>query len=326
MKRKISEVKARLTRALKSRGLSLIDSSIIAEEYLSGELQGKFSHGLMAFPSLLKSIDKPFKPPKIIKRTHSFLFIEANKSPGVVVGKFAVEKLVKMAGKEGIAAAFIKDMTTWLRPGTIARFITDNNMVGLVFNNGSQLMTAPPGGFEPVIGTNPIGISIPTKGSPIIADMASSKRAWGEVRQAKIEGRDLIKDTFYTKSGEFAKNPDDAYSVVPMGDYKGFALGFLIEVLAGSFMGRQMGSTQQSGDYRTMTRGGVIIVLNPKMTTDIEKFKEANSKLVNMIKKSKKLKGVSEILLPGERSTRIYNSNIKQGSIEVSDELWEQLK
>jgi len=156
--------------------------------------------------------------------------------------------------------------------------------------------------------------------------MATSVRAWGEVRKAKMNENNLPENIYFDKKGKFAVNPDDANSALPMGDYKGFALGLFIEILAGSFMGRLMGSHQMKGDYRMLTRGGFIIVLNPRMSTSISEFKKSNSRLVKEIKGSKKLKGVKEIVIPGERGAKNKSKNEANGYLELDKELWEELR
>lgn len=325
MKVKISEVKNRLSSALKKRGFSLKDAGLIADEYISGEVEGKKSHGLMAFPSLLNRLAANRKPYKIIKETHSLIFIEANKNLGGLIANLIIPKLVKMAKKEGVAIACIRNMTTWLRPGFVAELVSDKNMIGIVVNNGGRPMTAPFGGYTPVIGTNPIGIGIPTKHNPIVADMATSKLAWGEVRKAERNKEKLPANTFLNKNGVFTRNPKEARSVIPMGDYKGFAIGLLIEILAGSFLGRNMDLSKFKGDYRTITRGGIIMVLNPSKTTNVNSFKKANTALIDRVKKSRRRKGAGRILFPGEKDAKNRKTIMQKGKIDIDKELWENL-
>jgi L-2-hydroxycarboxylate dehydrogenase (NAD+) len=157
VKIRISEIKKTLERVLIKHGIPKEEAKIIADEYLEGELQGKLSHGLMAFPSVIKKISRKREKIKIIKKTNALIFVDANFNFGAVVGKLAVKKAIKMARKEGVALVVIKNLTTWLRPGTIARWIAEKDFIGLVANNGGRPMVAPPGGYEPVIATNPIG-------------------------------------------------------------------------------------------------------------------------------------------------------------------------
>jgi L-2-hydroxycarboxylate dehydrogenase (NAD+) len=326
MKVKITEIRKALEGALIRHGTPKEEAKIIADEYLEGELQGKTSHGLMAFPSLIKKLTGKRKKIKIFKKTNALVFLDANENIGAFVGEKAADLAIKMARKEGLALILIKNMTTWLRPGTIAKKIADRDYIALVVNNGGKPMIAPPGGYEPVIGTNPIGIGIPTAKEPFLADMATSVRAWGEVRKAEKTGKDLPKNSYYDNQGRFAVKAQDAYSALPSGGYKGFALGFLIEILTGSLVGQLMGPQQMKGDYRILTRGGFILVIDPRKITRLGEFKKANTNLVKEVKKSKKLKGVKEILIPGERAMKTRKENIKRGSLEVDDKLWAEIK
>jgi len=322
----IVEIRKRLEKALINRNIPNDMARIIANDFLEGELQGKQSHGLMVFPSLIQKMPKKQKKIKALKETNSLIVYDANENLGAVVGKQAINWLVKKAKKEGMATAMIKNMTTWLRPASIAQQLADKGLIGLVINNGGRPMIAPPGGYDPAVGTNPIGISIPTSKEPILTDMATSVRAWGEVKKAERSGKNLPKESFYNKQGKYATKAKDAYSALPMGGYKGFSLAMLIEILTGSLLGRDMGQHQMKGDYRTMTRGALILAIYPGKTTQLEKFKKANSRLVREIRGSRKIKGVKEIRVPGEKAMKTRGQNIKRGYLELDEKLWKELK
>lgn len=325
MHRSITEIRERLTLALESRGIAKEDASLLAEEYLEGELEGKQSHGLMAFPSLLKTIRGPLAEAETILKTHALLVLEANGTPGIIVGKKAIGILAGMAQEEGVAVAIIKNMASWLRPGSIARMVAEMGMVGLAVNNGGKAMVAPPGGFDPVIGTNPIGIGIPTTEDPIVVDMATSKRAWGEVRKAKREGLPLPEGTYYADDGQFTTDPEQAISVEATGEYKGFGLALFIEILTGSLVGKPMGSHADT-EPRQRKRNALIAVFDPSKTCDPLLFTRENSALIAAIKDTRRLEGNNEILMPGERAAIKRKGNLDRGTLEIEDALWEQLQ
>ena len=327
IKVKISQIRSTLEKILLKHGLIEKDAKIVADEYLEGELEGKFSHGLLAFLALLERLSvTKFSQPKILQKTLSFIYVDAQKNLGGIVGRQVVDAAIKMAEKQGVALILIRDMLTWLRPGNIAKYIADKNMVGVVFNNGGVPMVAPPGGYDPIIGTNPIGIGIPTSKESILVDMATSKRAWGIVREAKTQSKNLPSESFYNSKGEFTVKPEEAHAVVAAGDYKGFALGLMIEILTGSLVDMPMGLHKlDKGDYRTLPRGAMILIIDPQKTTSLADFKLSNSSLIKQIKASRKLKGVKEILVPGERSAKNKQTNLKQGYLEINDHLWQQI-
>jgi len=327
MKIKINIIKKLLFDILKKNNFSKEDAQIITDEYLEGELQGKHSHGLMAFPSLINKSNNQKTNIEIKKQTNSYIFIDAKGGLGNLVGQKYTKEAIKMANKNGVAVVFIKNMISWLRPATIAQQIAENNMIGLVINSGGKSAVAPPNGFQSMIGTNPIGIGIPAKDKNVIIDMATSKRAWGEVRKALAHETLLPSETYLNKKGEFTNNPNQADSVVPFGDYKGFSLGMFIEIMCGSFIGMPMSLQPTDGDnYRTALRGAMILVLNPAFSANLNNFKNDNQQLVNKIKKSKKRKGFKVILIPGERGLNNKKKNLKNGYLSISAKLWKTLK
>ena len=234
----------------------------------------------------------------------------------------------------GIAIAGLYNMRAFLRPGTQAEKIEKEGLIGFVVNNGGLGSVAPTGSIDPILGTNPIGLAIPTKQNPITADFATSKRAWGEARVAKSEGRKLPENTFMDKDGNFTIEPDKAESVVPFGDYKGYILALLIEILTGSLVNMPMGvnpGDSDQGSLRFLTkkgdmRGAVFIAIDPSKFTDFKRFKAANTELAKTIKNSRKAKGVKEILVPGERSLKNKNDAKKRGYFEIDKDLYGRIK
>lgn len=325
MKVRIKEVEKTLLAIVKIHGIPTKEANILIAQYLEGELMGKKSHGLAAFPALATKLNIKRKSPVTLKETSTSIYIDAKLNFGLVVGINAAEKLFKKARKNGMASAFIKNMSTWLRPGTIAKFIAEKDMIGIVINTGGVPMVAPPGGFEPVIGTNPIAFGIPTNSEPLVSDMATSIRAWGEVREAARLKQYIPDESYFDNQGNFTTHPEKAYSARAMGDYKGFAIGLFIEIMAGAFTGMAIGQQNATGDYRTLPRGGIIIVFDPEFTVGKEVFLNSVKKLMTDIKKSKPRSGNS-ISLPGEKSSSVMKQNIKKGYLEVDDTLWNEIK
>jgi LDH2 family malate/lactate/ureidoglycolate dehydrogenase len=237
--------------------------------------------------------------------------------------------VVKKAKRNGIAMVGVNNIVAFLRPGSQAEKIARKNLIGLVFINGGKAMVAPHGGIDPVTGTNPIGIGIPTNGQPIVADMATSARAWGEVRLAKLFNHLLPADNFLDKQGRITLDSKKAYSALPVGGYKGFTFSLLFEVLTGSLVNSNMKNERVNKkllyDYRKSYRGALFIAIDPSKFTSLKKFKEENGKLVKAVKKSRKRKGFKEILVAGERARRNKERALARGYFEIKDDLYNKL-
>ena len=334
MKLKIKFIQKTLEGILIKHGFSKPESKTLMEEYLEGELQGKKSHGIAAFSSyLIKYEDQYAKRKatfKIVRETDSYVFVDARQTRGVITGREIADVLIKKAQRSGVALGLIKNMKSWLRPGSIAQCIARKKFVAIVTNTGGRPMMAPPGGYQPAIGTNPIGIGIPTKNEPLVVDMATSVRAWGTVRDALRDGSLLPDNAFLDSAGNVTKDPKKAFAAMPAGDVKGFALGLLIEVLCGSLvdmpMGQEMSRVFKESQYALSLRGGMILVINPSFSTSSSKFVKANSKLFDEIRKSKLRQGAKEILIPGNRANATRKRNVKAGFLEVDKSVWDEIQ
>ncbi|MBU0953561.1 MAG: Ldh family oxidoreductase [Nanoarchaeota archaeon] len=135
---KIDTIRTTLEEILVKKGVPAEEATIIADEYLQGELLGKISHGLQAFPSLVKKLGTLPKKWVVEKETEAMALIEGNGYFGQVIGKEAVRLACAKAKQQGIGFVAIKNMKTWLRPRTPARWIAEEGCVGIVLNNGGN--------------------------------------------------------------------------------------------------------------------------------------------------------------------------------------------
>lgn len=328
MKVSISEIKAKMTDVLSKKGLPQDDILFIINMYLGGELRGHTSHGLASFAGFASQDFSEATEPEVLKATHSLFLVDAKSQSGNIVGKRAADEAVKRAKEEGIGLAVIKNMDSWLRPGAIAEYVADQDLIAIVLNSGGGSAIAPPGGYDPVIGTNPIAYGIPTDDGALVVDMATSKRAWGQVRLANKYGTDLPADTFYDDSGNVTLDPKKAWSVMPFGEYKGFSLAVLVGVLCGSLVDMPMMINSTAGNafgQKQPERGGVIIVIDPSQTTGLDEFKKANSEFIANVKATRPRKGET-IRIPGEQAASEKSAKMSNDAVEIPDELWEEIK
>lgn len=322
---KISELTELLEKILVKNRLTKSEARIVAEDYVTGELDGKFSHGILAFLNMPKILAVGVdKKPKIVKQSTGHAYINGNQGLGQLVAQFARELVIKKAKKNGIAMVGIANHLNFLRPGTQAEKIAEKGFIAIVGNNGGRNMVTPAGGVDPILATNPLGIAIPTSSSPIVADLATSKRAWGEISISKRAGRNLPAETYFDTAGNFTLDPNQANSVVPFGDFKGYVICLLLEILTGSLVNMPMGKRLER-DTPAALRGSFFIAIDPMKFGGIANFLKMNTKLINEIKRSRPQKG-KKISIPGERSRLHKRSALKRGHLEIADDIWEELQ
>ncbi len=322
MKVNINEIRKKCEKFLRKKGVPANAAKIIVDDYIEGELLGKKTHGLLAFAGGVYDETKTAKycddkKIRIIKNAGAFTLIDGGGQKGQLVAEKAKKILIKKAKKYGIATVGTFNSKSILRPGSQAESIAQKNLVGLVFHNGGGPLVPPYGGIDPIISTDPIGYAIPTAAGPIVADFAVSERAWGEVRLAKQLKKLLSNNAFLNKQGQITRNPDEAYSALPFGGYKGFCVGLLSEILTGALVGNEQGLKND----KIGIRGALYIAIDPSKFVNLQKFKKENTRLINELKKSKKLPWIKEILVPGERAYKHKALCLKRGWFDVDKKI-----
>ncbi len=328
MKVSIPELKAKMTDVLLKRGYDKNDISFVINMYLGGELRGHTSHGLASFVSFAQSEPEVHDEPVVLKDTHALFALDAKGASGNVIGKRAADEAVRRAKAEGVGTVLIKDMDSWLRPGAIAEYIAEQGYLAVVINSGGGTSVAPPGGFDPTLGTNPIAYGIPTANEPLVVDMATAQHAWGQVRLANKYETPLPPDAFYNDKGNITREGKEAYSVKAFGGYKGYALALMVEVMTGSLVGVPMMIESTAGSTfagKLPRRGAVIIAFDPANMVDPEEFKKQNSELLADIQKSQTLPS-EEIRIPGVEAGKRKAASEASGKVDIPDELWKEIK
>lgn len=324
----IAEVTTKMTDVLRQKGIAEGDIPFVIEIYLGGELMGHLTHGLASFPGFVRQDFSVLPEPEVIKNTHSLYMVDGKGNSGNIVAKHAADQAIKRARNEAVGIAIIKNIDVLLRPGAVAKYVAEQGFITFVVESGGAANMAPPGGYDPVIGTNPIAYGIPTNGKPLVVDMALSKQAYGNVRLAKKYGKNLPENTFYNDKGEVAVDPEDAHSVMPAGEHKGFALSLLFEILCGSALGMPMmvqSKAQNTFGNKLPDRGAYIIVIDPSQTSGGDVFAQENSDLLTAIKSTHPIPGQT-IRIPGESAATAQASKTKDGFVEIPDEIWQEIK
>ena len=319
----INELRILCMKVFKKHGLSDNDAETIFQEYLDGEARGRLSHGFSSFNKFVTKVGNgKFAKHKIEKEGGCWTMVNGMGSLGQLVCKEVMGLTIEKAKKNGIALTGIYNMHTYLMPGTFARMAANNDMIALIFNTGGKPRIAPFGSIDPIFGTNPIAVGIPTNGLPIVLDMATSERAMGEVRIAKSLGRKLESNWALDKDGHPTNDPEKASegAVLPFGGYKGSSIAFIVQALTSPLGNMIKDENGKPG------RGFLFIVIDPAIFTDIKSFKVGIDEIIDEVKNARKKEGVDEIFYPGERSERLKQENLKKGYLMMRSSVIDEIR
>ena len=198
-----------------------------------------------------------------------------------------------------------------------------------VNDNGSLRVVAPPGGTEPQISTNPVAIGVPTGDGPLALDISTSVVANGKIRLALAEGVPCPDGWLLDGDGNPTNDPavrraDPCGTIQPLGGaqagYKGFGLGFLLDLLVGGLSGGFCPPQEDAAGCNNV----LAIVWQPQQFAGIEHFLQQADELVASTRGSRRKEGVDKIRLPGDRSRQVRDERLRDG-IPFDEGNWQRL-
>ena len=124
----------------------------------------------------------------------------------------------------------------------------------------SDIVTAPFGGAETALSTNPIAAGVPAGSrDPMILDYATSAQAVGKIRIAQARGLQMPENSILDSDGNPSTDPDDFFDgglLLAFGGHKGYALSILVDALGSGLTG-----SEQTDRYHKL--GAVLIGIDP---------------------------------------------------------------
>lgn len=246
--------------------------------------------------------------------------------------KYIHDQLELRAKKYGLALVAIKnsygihDLNLWTDG------LSKRNLLGICMYNGGPNGVVPYAGTHGFFGTNPLSYSIPTNEKSIIVDMASSEIPYFEVKNSKKAGKKLKPNVAVDSNGNPTTDPSLAMdqfgdsNLLPLGgNYKGYALSLLIEILTGSLVGSLL-SNEMTPAYVNKEHGGFILAFDIGAFNSPEKFKESVTKMSEAVRKQKPAVWADKVTVPGDRTHEKAEKILRSGEVEIDEELLNKLK
>lgn len=316
---------------MQKAGLDEESSRIFAESLVNADMRGIASHGLTRLTTYARRVRDGLvsrdSKIKIIKDGSSILLIDGQNGMGVVTAYRTMEICVERAAKNGCCFAAVRGGNHFGYAGYFTEYAASKDMIGISMANGPAAIV-PTGGAKPLLGTNPLSISIPARRyPPMILDMSTSVVARGKVTLAKKEGRTIPNNWGVDIEGRPTTDPAKVYAMLPFGGAKGYGISLIIEILCSCLSGALNGQTMGSFyDYTRIQESGFFLgAINISSIMPLDVFKDKVDELFDSIKNSPKAPGVSEIMIPGEIELIKYESSLKEG-VQLSEAVIKELE
>jgi L-2-hydroxycarboxylate dehydrogenase (NAD+) len=292
-----------------------------ADQLVEADLRDRPSHGIQRLPVLAERIRKgliePAAVPELEWLADAFLRVDGHFGLGPAVAVESLDALVARSHDTGVAMGAIANAG---HLGMLAPYLERAVQAGVVMMamTTSEALVHPHGGRVALIGTNPIGIGVPTgDGTPFILDMATGAISMGAVIAAAHRGERLPEGVAVDANGVPTTDPHAARAgaISPFGGAKGYGLGLGVELLVGLLSGTALG-TEVRGTLDTehpVTKGDLFVVVDPSVLR-LEAVPGRAARFLAEIGRSPTAAGAStSVSTPGRRSRRTRAQRLAEG-------------
>ena len=321
-----------IIKILKKNGLNTNHATICSKALINAELVGAHSHGLsrlkMYCDRIQKKVINPKPKIKIKKISQSISQIDANNSIGFVAADIGIKQAIKNAKKTGIGLVGIKNSGHYGLSGYYAEQAVKKNLIVFCFTNAPPAI-APHGARKSLFGTNPICFGTPTSSKvPFILDTSVSVINRGKIRVAARNGKKIPKGVALDKFGKPTTDAKKALAGVqlPIAGFRGSGLAWMVDILSGVFTGGNHGGKVKDpfDDFSgPQNIGHLFFVMKPNLF--VGNYSKRIKENIKRIKKLPKIKGIKEILYPGQSKQRGYKKNLNK-KINIPANIVDDLK
>ena len=289
------------------------------------------SHGIQVVPlyvSLIRKGDIIFGADlEVVREGPCYMMLDGNWGLGQMMGWKAARLAADKARQSGLAAVTLRNCSHLGRLGEYTELLANGGLIAFLTVNGQggAQCVAPWGGMERRLSVNPFSYGIPGPERAIVVDISPTVVAAGKVAVKAALGESIPEGWIVDYEGQHTTDPNafagpPEGSLVPLGGHKGFALGLVMDILAGALSG---GGCSR-GDAERWGNATFILAIDPGVFITGDGFTNEVESLLNHVRSSRLAPGFEEILIPGEPEAREKARRSAEG-IFVSEQTWNSI-
>ena len=332
VKLKTNILKKEIVNIFKKFGLNNNHALISANALINAELVGAYGHGLsrlkMYCDRIKKRVINPKPKIKIKKISQSISHVDANNSIGFVAADIAIKTAIKNAKKTGIGMVAVKNSGHYGLSGYYAEQAVKKNLITMIYTNAPPAV-APHGALKSLFGTNPICFGTPTgSNAPFILDTSISMINRGKIRVAARNNQKIPEGVALDKFGKPTTDAKKALEGVqlPIAGFRGSGLAWMVDILSGVLTGgNHAGKVKDPFEDFSGPQNIGHLFITFKTNLFVNNFNNRIKNNIKTIKKLPKIKGIKEIMYPGQNKYRRFKMNSKK-EINITNVIKEDLK
>ncbi len=308
-------------------GASAEASTAVAEALCETSLRGVDSHGLRLLPhytrAVIKGRVKGHPQMKLERRFPTTGMLDADDGFGHHAGYRAIDEAIAMAAEYGSGSVSVYNSSHCGAMAVYARRAASRGFLAFAFTHADSLLLSY-NGTRAFFGTNPICMAAPMSNEePFCLDMAPSLISWNKLKMARKDGLTLHPGLAADANGDPTLNPNQATCLIPIGEYKGYALAAMGEVLCALMTGMAFGLDIPSMFVAPMERprklGQFYMVLNIEGFVGRNNFLERMKSFAEQVRAEPR-KSNETVMLPGDPEKQTAKVRSREG-IPLDDDL-----
>jgi len=303
-------------------GVPLTDANIIADTLIQADLWGHQSHGVLRLSWYLERLRSgvmtPVTEPEHLVDTPCVSVVDGHDGVGQVLAARGMQEAIVKAKRNGTATVAIRNSNHFGTVMYYTRMAAEAGCVAFMTCNGGPAMS-PWGGYrDKIVGTNPWSLAAPAgNAAPLLLDIANTGVARGKIYLARNRSEQIPEGWALNAVGESTTDPREAINgiILPMAGHKGYAIGVMMDILAGVLSGSQFLSAV-NGPYHYDKKSGVghfISVYNIESFMPLEEYNSRIEEFLYQLKLPPVAAGHEGIFYPGELEARNDNHNREYG-------------
>jgi uncharacterized oxidoreductase len=296
-------------------------------------LVGHDSHGVIRIPTYIQFLREgkvvANQQIEVVLENEVLAVVDGKYGFGQSIGEQATQLGIDKCKKHGVSVIALRDTGHLGRIGDWPTMAAQAGLMSIHFVNtsGAGILVAPFGGINRRLSANPVAAGVPVEGgAPIVMDMSCCTIAEGKLRVAFNKGVAVPEGCIIDSKGQPTTDPKVFYgdppgAILSVAGHKGYALGVITEVLAGSLTG---GGASTPAKKDRLANGMLSIYLEPERFAEHDVFAADVREFVAWVKSSEKITPDGQILMPGEIEQQTKAKRQRDG-IELDANTWQSL-
>jgi 3-dehydro-L-gulonate 2-dehydrogenase len=323
------EMRSIFEKILIKNGYDTAGAGKCAEIFAFNSLDGVYSHGVNRFHRFIRNTNEglidPTNQPSLIHGFGSFEQWDGNLGPGPLNALFASDRVMKIAGQNGIGIVTMAHTNHWMRGGYYGWEAARKGFVYIAWTNTCPNMPAW-GAIDPHLGNNPFVMAVPFRNEAIVLDFAMTQYSYGKMESYYREGKRLPFPGGYNKKGELTCKPSeimDSWRPLPMGFWKGSAFSLLLDILA-TVLSSGLPTHKIKSCFSEYNVSQVYIAISIEHMPEFPLVDITIQQIIDDLKNSTPAHKGAEVRYPGEKTGAIKAINLRDG-IPVNKEVWDKI-